>query len=83
MKANKLIERATFDNKQLVAIKKAFDEAWEAIAPQVSQRPEAIDAARLKLASIVLSVAKRGILDPKRLTDEALKLMFVNPTELR
>jgi hypothetical protein len=83
MKANKLIEGATFDNKQLVAIKKAFDEAWQAIAPQVSQRPEAMDAARLKLASIVLSVAKRGILDPKRLTDEALKLMFANPTELR
>jgi hypothetical protein len=83
MKANKLIEGATFDNKQLVVIKKAFDEAWQAIAPQVSQRPAAIDAARLKLASIVLSVAKRGIVDPKRLTDEALKLMFANPTELR
>jgi hypothetical protein len=42
----------------------------------------AIEAARLKLASIVMSIAKRGTLNPKRLTDEALKLMFADPTEL-
>ena len=53
MKAQKLIAGANFGPEQLKAIKKAFDEAWQAIAPQVSQRPEAIAAARLKLASIV------------------------------
>ena len=83
MKAGQLIADATFDPVQLKAIRTAFDDAWEAIAPQISQRPDAIEAARLKLATIVLSIAKRGIVEPKKLTDEALKLMFADPTELR
>jgi hypothetical protein len=83
MKAKQLISDATFDPDQLKAIRKAFDDAWAQIAPQVSKRPEAIEAGRLKLASIVLSIAKRGTLDPKALTDEALKLMFADPTELQ
>ena len=81
MKANQLIGDATFDPGELKAIREAFDDAWQ-IAPQVSKRPDAIEAARLKLASIVLSIAKRGILEPKQLTDEALKLMFADPAQL-
>ena len=82
MKAHQLIADATFDPDQLKAIRKAFDDAWAQIAPQISQRPDAIEAGRLKLASIVLSVAKRGTLDPKQLSEEAMKLMFTPPTEL-
>lgn len=82
MKAGQLIAGATFDPAQLKAIKTAFDDAWEQIAPNVSSRAEAIEAGRLKLARVVLSVAKRGVLDPKKLTDEALKLMLASPTEL-
>jgi hypothetical protein len=83
MKAHQLIEGATFDDKQLKAISKAFNDAWEQIAPSVSSRAEATEASRLKLATIVLSVAKRGILEPKQLTVEALRLMHTGPTELR
>ncbi len=79
MKARQLIEGATFDDKQLKAISKAFGDAWEQIAPQISKRPAAIEATRLKLATIVLSIAKRGTLEPKQLTVEALKLMFAHP----
>jgi len=82
MKANQFITDATFDPDQLKAIRKAFDDAWEQIAPQISKRAEAIEAARLKLASIVLSVAKRSTQDPKQLSEEAQKLMFADPTEL-
>jgi hypothetical protein len=82
MKARQLIADATFDPTQLKAIRKAFDDAWEQIAPQISQRPDAIEASRLKLASIVLSVAKRGTLDSKQLAEDAMKLMFTPPTEL-
>lgn len=78
-----LIADATYDPDQLKAIRKAFDDAWAQIEPQVSKRAEAIEAARLKLATIVLSVAKRGTQTPKALTDEALKLMFADPTDLR
>ena len=80
MKAGQLIAEAAFDPVQLNAIKKAFDDAWEQIAPGVSSRAEAIEASRLKLASIVLSVAKRGTLQPQQLTDEALRLMFAART---
>ena len=83
MKAYQLIADATFDPDQLKAIRKGFDDAWAQIAPQISQRPEAIEAGRLKLASIVLSVAKRGGLDPKQLSDEAIKLMVTPPNKPR
>ena len=79
MKAGQLIADATFDPDQLKAIRKAFDDTWAQVAPQVSKRPDAIEAARLKLASIVLSIAKRGPLEAKHLTDEALKLMLADP----
>lgn len=82
MKAGQLIAKAAFDPAQLNAIKKAFDDAWNQIAPYVSSRAEAVEAGRLRLASIVLSVAKRGILEPKQLTDEALRLMSFPPREL-
>jgi hypothetical protein len=82
MKAGRLIAEATFDPVQLNAIKKAFDDAWAQIAPNVSSRPEAIEAGRLRLASIVLSAAKRGILDPKQLTDEALRLLSDPATDV-
>ena len=81
MKARQLITGAAFDPDQLKAIKKAFDDAWTQIAPQISQRTDAIEASRLKLASIVLSVAKRGTLDSKQLAEEAVKLVFTPPTK--
>ena len=82
MKAGQLIADATFDPDQLKAIRKAFDDAWERIAPDVSSRADALEASRLRLASIVLSIAKRGILEPKQLTDEALRLMCAGPAKL-
>ena len=82
MKARQMIEGASFDPAQLKAIGQAFDDAWEQIAPQISNRPGAIEAARLKLAHLVLSVAKRGVLEREALKDEALKLMQAPPTAI-
>lgn len=48
----------------------------------MSGRPSAIEAARLKLANVVLSLAKNGALDAERLTEEALKIMSADPTHL-
>lgn len=81
MKAQKLIAGANFGPEQLKAITKAFEDAWLQIAPSVSSRAEAVQANRLKLASIVLSVANRGTMEPAALTAESVKLMFVAPTE--
>ena len=82
MKARQMIEGASFDPQQLQAIAKAFDDAWEQIAPSVGNRQQAVEAARLKLANVVLSLAKNGTQETERLTEEALKIMFANPTEL-
>lgn len=83
MKARRLIETASYDPEQLKAIGKAFDEAWEQIAPEVSARPAAIEAARLKLAQFVLGLAKNGNLDSRLLTDAAVELMRSPPQKLR
>jgi hypothetical protein len=81
LKARKLIEGAAYAPDELKAIGKAFDDAWEQIAPSVSTRPEAIEAARLKLANVVLSLAKNGTGDPEKLTEAALKVMLADPTQ--
>jgi hypothetical protein len=83
MKARRLIESALYDPEQLKALRKAFDEAWEGIASGVSTRPAAIEAARLKLAEIVLGLAKNGNLDPQQLADAAVQLMRSPPQKLR
>ena len=36
----------------------------------------------MKLATVVLSIAKRGLLDSAQLTNEALRLMSADPTKL-
>jgi hypothetical protein len=51
---------------------KAFDQAWAELAPQTSTRPQAIDAARLRLANIVLSLATEDSSDV-----EALRVVSV------
>ncbi len=79
MKARQLLASSAFDPAQLKTMGQAFEDAWEQIAPQVSARAGAIDAARYKLAQLVLSLAKRGILDREKIKDEALRLMREAP----
>jgi hypothetical protein len=79
MKARELLARSAFDPAQVKTMGQAFEDAWQQIAPQISARAEAIDAARHKLAQLVLSLAKRGILDREKIKDEALRLMRQAP----
>jgi hypothetical protein len=80
MKARQLIANAIYDPDELNTIRMAFDAAWEQIAPEVDAKPEAIEAARLKLAEIVLSLTRNGTKDPQQLTDAAVRLMLSDPT---
>ena len=79
MKARQLLARSAFDPAQVKTMGQAFEDVWEQIAPQVSARAGAIDAARHKLAQLVLSLAKRGILDREKIKEEALRLMHEAP----
>ena len=51
MKARELIAKAAYEPDQLRVLFKAFDEAWEIIAVDVDDRPEAIEANRLSRRS--------------------------------
>jgi hypothetical protein len=60
MKARQLIGGAAFPPDALIVIFEAFDDAWSEVAPEVGDDAAAIDAARLSLATIVLSLARTG-----------------------
>lgn len=82
MIARQLIDKAGFAPDERNVIGRAFDDAWERIAPHVRPRPDAVETARLKLAHVVLSLAKTGgANDPGLLTEAALKVMYADPTE--
>jgi hypothetical protein len=83
MKARELISNASYGPDQLKVLGKAFDDAWGQIAPHVSGKPSGVEAARLKLAQIVMSLAKDGLLDAQQLTDAAVEAMFDGPTKLQ
>jgi hypothetical protein len=73
MRARSLISSASFGPEALKAITRAFDDAWNEVAPTVSQRPEAVEAARLRLANIVLGLGREDTRDPVPLKDEAVR----------
>ena len=53
---------------------KAFDDAWDSIAANFDS-PLAIEAARLRLANIILSLPHDGSIDPEQIKDAAIRLM--------
>jgi hypothetical protein len=75
MKARQLIASGTYGPEQLKALGQAFDDAWGRIAPTVSKRRSAIEAARLALADVILGLAKNGNFDPQWLADTAVQVM--------
>jgi hypothetical protein len=76
-KARQLIGAAAYDPATLKILGDAFDEAWESIAGNYNS-PLAAEAARLKLANIVLSLAAEGERDWERLKDRAIRSMIVD-----
>jgi hypothetical protein len=80
MKARQLIDSATYDPQQLNALRTAFDAAWKQISPAV--RARGVEAARLKLANVVLAVAPTGPIEADRIAADAMNVMLAGPTEL-
>jgi hypothetical protein len=79
MEARKAIHNASYGPSELKALGEAFDDAWLRVAPSISSRAAAVDAARLKLADILLALAKQGNFDPKWLADTAVHMMTSQP----
>ena len=76
MKARSLFtDSAAYGPEELKKLFKAFDDAWDVLAPEVSGRPEAIEAARMRLANIILGLASNGTIDPEQLARMAVGIM--------
>jgi hypothetical protein len=73
MKARRLIGGAEFPPEVLKVVFGAFDDAWAVVGPSISNRPEAVEAARLSLAEIVLSLAKSDPIEREALKDAAVR----------
>ena len=72
--AHQLIRTSSYGPAELKVIFRAFDDAWDGLAPSLSTRSEAIDAARIKLANIILSLANNDTDDPARIKTAALHI---------
>ena len=75
-KARQLIAAATYDRITLKAISQAFDDASASVAHNFVG-PLAVEAARLKLANIILSLAADGVRDPAHLCDRACRILAI------
>ena len=69
--ARKLIAGASYGGDTLRMIGRAFDDAWGEVAQNYAS-PRATEAARLKLANIILILAAEGERDPAKLKDRAV-----------
>ncbi len=79
MEALKLIAGANYGPSQVAVLRQAFEAAWQQIAPSVSARASAIQAARLRLAHAVLAAAPNGPMQVERIKADALKAMLAGP----
>ena len=83
MEAHKLLDGASFDPDQLKVAYETFDAAWELLARHVSTNPKAVEAARMKLASIIIKQIQNGLYaHPEELSDEVIDIMHERPTAL-
>jgi hypothetical protein len=64
----------------LTVLFKAFDDAWEQLAPKHGDNPLAIEAARLKLANVILSLATEDSKDSEVLRAAAFRVMSLEQT---
>jgi hypothetical protein len=73
MKARQLIGGARFLPDELTVVFEAFDDAWADVAPSITNEPDAVEAGRLSLAEIVLSLATSNPIERDALKDAAVK----------
>jgi len=81
MKAQQLVNGASFGPAALKVICQAFDKAWEEIAGNFGNDPIYIQAARLKLASVLLVIANEESRDVETLKNSALRIIALTYRE--
>ena len=78
MKARQLINNASYGPERLKVLFQAFDDAWEELAGNLGDNKLAKQAARLKLANVILDLGRDGSHDPDQIKNAALKTMARN-----
>jgi hypothetical protein len=81
MTARQLVASGSFGPEALNVAFQAFDAAWQTLAPGVGDDPEAIEAARTKLAYAILTVIQNESRDVRELVTRALALMALAPDQ--
>jgi hypothetical protein len=81
MKAEQLIDGASFGPDALRAIGEAFDAAWTEIAGNFGNNAADVEAARLKLAKAMLSIADEDSRDVGVLKRAALERLALDYRE--
>ena len=74
-RARLLISNASFVPETLKVLGEVFDEVWASVAPEFGDDPDDIEAARIRLATIVLELAQDGQLGPLQITRTASRLI--------
>jgi hypothetical protein len=82
VKARQLLAGAAYEPEALKIIGQAFDGAWAEIAHHFP-RPLEMEAARLRLANVILDLAKQDTRDSERLKNLALQVMALTYRRLR
>jgi hypothetical protein len=80
--ARRLLAGAAYGPETLKVIGQTFDDVWAEIA-QHFPHPLEMEAARLRLANILLDLAKRGTGDTEGLKNLALQMMTLTYRRLR
>ena len=75
MRAKQPTEGASYGPEALRIVYQAFDEGWNSIAGNFGNDPAAIEAARLKLANIILSFPHDKIRDAEQIKTSSLLIM--------
>jgi hypothetical protein len=78
MEARELITSASYGPETLKVLFRAFDNAWNEIGGSFGDNTLAKQAARLKLANVILDLAREGGHDPDLIKKAALQTMARN-----
>jgi hypothetical protein len=78
MKARQIIEDTAYGPEKMKVLFQAFDEAWTSIADNFGDDPSSVEAARTKLANVILGLAHADATDATRIRDSALRIMALD-----
>ena len=73
--ARLLISTASFEPDELRMLGEVFDQVWAIVALDFGADPDEIEAARMRLATIILDLAKDGQLGSHQISGTATRLI--------